>query len=153
MITESLIRKLAEEKTAGTEIFLLDVMIRKGNRILVTIDGDQGVKIEDCVGISRHIEGQLDRDKEDFELQVSSGGADQPLKLLRQYKQHIGRTLKVQLNDKTEKTGILSAINPDSIELNILPVKVKGKKNVMEEPHNEIIPFSEIEESTIVLTF
>lgn len=153
MISESLIRKLAEEKTSGSSVFILDVTIRKGNRILVTIDGDKGVTIDDCVAISRFIENHLDRDQEDFELQVSSGGADQPLRFARQYSQHTGRTLLVRKVDGTEITGILTVVTPENIELNINPIKGKNKKNSNEEAVTQLIPFAEIKESQIIITF
>ena len=153
MITESLIRKLAEEKTNGTAIFVLDVNIRKGNRIMVTLDGDKGVTIDDCVMVSRYVEHQLDRDQEDFELQVSSGGADQPLKIARQYPQHIGRTLTVKLKNGEESGGILRQVETENIILEKVPEKTKKKIKIVEEPQNVSIPFAEIKESVIVITF
>jgi ribosome maturation factor RimP len=153
MITTSLIRKLAEEKTEGTQVFVLDVNIRKGNKILITLDGDQGVTIDDCVALSRHIESKLDRDEEDFELQVSSAGADKPLRMPRQYKQHLGRTLRVHLVDESFKTGILKEVKPGSIELEIIPPGGKNKLKNLEEPHKENIVFDVIKESTVIITF
>jgi len=88
-------------------LFLLDVIIRKGNRILVTIDGDQGVSIADCAKLSRYIESRLNREEEDFELQVSTAGADSPLKLKRQYPGHCGRTLEVSLIDGRKLRAVL----------------------------------------------
>lgn len=153
MITESFVRKLAEEKTEGTSLFVLEVKIRKGNRILVTIDGDQGVTIDDCVQISRYVEHKLDRETEDFELQVSSGGADQPLVLPRQYPKHTGRTIMVKMKDGNEKTGVLRIVTESEIEIEKIPEKGKKKNSKPEEPLQEVLPFALIKESLIVITF
>ena len=81
----------------GTDKFLVDLHISKDNRINVSIDGDNGINIDDCIELSRYIESHLDREVEDFELNVASAGLDTPLKLLRQYKKNVGRSLRVEL--------------------------------------------------------
>jgi ribosome maturation factor RimP len=153
MINEALIRGLAEEKMEGTHLFLLDVIVRSGNRILVTIDGDQGVTIDDCVMISRHIEGNLDREQEDFELQVSTGGADHPLLFARQYPKHVGRTLNITKKDNTTVKGILKSVTADHLEIQILTEKI-NKKSIKQVASDSIeLPFNEIKESVILLAF
>ena len=76
MITKSEIVKLVEEKIEGSEYYIVDISVSSSNQIRVEIDGDDGVKINDCVQISRHIEGSYDREEVDFELTVSSAGMD-----------------------------------------------------------------------------
>ncbi len=146
MITTELIEKLVNEKITDQDVFLVDIRIRSGNRISVFIDSDTGVNIKNCVEISRHIEANLDRESEDFELEVSSAGLDQPLKQRRQYVKNIGNDLKiVTLDDKT-LTANLQAVDDDSIRL-LIPANKKLK--TAEQQH--ILPFSEIKEAKIVI--
>ena len=147
MITEAQLSGIIEQGLEGTDKFLVLVKIRPGNKIMVFIDGDQAVTIEDCVKLSRIIESNFDRDQEDFELSVSTSGADQPLKLARQYPKHIGRTLMVKTGEDSRK-GKLEACDDNGIWL-LLPAD--KKKKVAEE--KVFIPFTEITESKIELTF
>ncbi len=112
MITENQIRELVEEKIAGTPNYIVEVAIRPVNQISVFIDSDEKVSIKDCVAVSKHIESKLDREIEDFELEVSSAGADQPLKLVRQYKKRIGRQVEVLKTDGQKITGKLIDAKP-----------------------------------------
>ena len=85
----------------NTSLFLIDFSIVKDNLIKVIIDGDNGVSIEDCVALSRAIEHNLDREEEDFSLEVSSCGILAPLTLERQYVKNKGREIEIQtLNEK-----------------------------------------------------
>ena len=86
MIEKIKILEIVNNALDGSEKFLVNLKITPDNRIYVDIDGDNGITIDDCIELSRAIEGQLDREEEDFELTVSSAGADQPLKLTRQYR-------------------------------------------------------------------
>lgn len=92
--------KVSELLKAGLEekpsIFLIDLTITDAFKIIVTLDGDNGVTLQDCIDISRAIEHNLDREEQDFSLEVASGGVSAPLKLVRQYKKNIGRTLQVK---------------------------------------------------------
>ena len=80
--------------------FIVEVNVSSSNAIRVEIDGDKGVNIADCVQISRHIEGSLDREEQDFELTVSSAGMDQPFKILRQYQRYLNRIVTVKKNHR-----------------------------------------------------
>ena len=96
MISTALIREIAENKLRENESFLVDVIISPTNKIRVTIDNFQGVSIQECVSVSRFIENQLDREAEDFELEVSSPGLDQPFKVLQQYQKYLGREVEIK---------------------------------------------------------
>jgi ribosome maturation factor RimP len=78
-----------------TNIFLVDLKISADKSIKVILDGDKEVNIKDCINISRVIEGALDRDEEDFSLEVASAGVGSPLKFPRQYHKNLGRKLEV----------------------------------------------------------
>ena len=86
MIDKRVIEQLVEEKLASSSNYLVSVEVQPGNIIVVEIDNDDAVSIDDCVELSRYIEEHLDRDAEDFELEVGSAGITSPFKVLRQYK-------------------------------------------------------------------
>ncbi len=146
MINVEKISNLVSEKLLGKDLFLVDIIIKSGNRISVFLDSDNGVHIKDCVEISRHIESNLDRESEDFSLEVSSAGLDQPLKLLRQYHKNIGKELKILTTDEKNFTGVLSEIKENSLSLHI-PANKKQKT----AEQQIILSFNEIKEARIVI--
>ncbi len=155
MITKEQITELANQKIEGTSFFLVDVKVMPGNKIEVYVDGDNGIGINDCVELSRHIEKSLDREKEDFSLEVSSPDATKPIKIGRQYIKHVGRDFEVKLNDGTKFSGTLTKVDPDgeiTLETIVRENKPigKGKINVTKQYH---IQLSNIKESKIKLKF
>ena len=107
MIEKGTVTNIVEEWLQGKDYFLVDVNVSPDDKITVEIDHAEGVWIEDCVELSRFIESKLDREQEDFELEVGSAGIGQPFKVLQQYRIHIGCEVEV-LTKKGEKfTGIL----------------------------------------------
>ena len=117
MIEKIKILELVNGALEGSDKFLVNLKITPDNRIFVDIDGDNGVNIDDCIELSRAIEGNLNRDEEDFELNVSSAGADQPLKLTRQYRKNVGRDLEVVTLDGEKAEGVLEDASDDGIVL------------------------------------
>src|SRR5574344_2004786 len=101
MIDKRTVHQIVEEWLEGKEYFLVEVSVESDDKIVVEIDHAEGVWIEDCVDLSRFIESKLNRDEEDYELEVGSAGVGQPFKVLQQYYNHIGRQVEV-----LEKTGI-----------------------------------------------
>lgn len=112
---EGHLKKILEE----TGIFLVEVSVDRSNKILVFIDKKDGVSIEDCVQVSRALEGRLDRDREDFELEVSSPGLDAPFKVQGQYRKNIGKMVRVQCRDGSSYEGILEGMGEGSIHLKL----------------------------------
>lgn len=154
MITEQQIKKLVEEKTSGTEIFPVEITVKPGNKINVLIDSDKGVAISDCVNVSRHIEGNLNREIEDFELQVSSSGIDQPLRITRQYKKYIGKQVQVITKAGDKITGELLNANDEGIEVEERKKeKVEGKKSKQLIVNKHNLNFNQIKETRIVISF
>jgi ribosome maturation factor RimP len=139
-----------QEKPA---VFLIDLTITEAFKIIVTLDGDQGVLLQDCIDISRAIEQNLDREEQDFSLEVASVGVGSPLKLVRQYIKNIGRTLIVKLATETIEAQLIDA-NDNFITLAWEarePKKVgKGKETVQKKQE---IPYSEIKEAIVTVTF
>ena len=134
-------------------LFLIDFEVNNSNQILVVIDGDKGVSVNDCIEISRKIEHNLDRDEEDFSLEVSSAGVSSPLKMSRQYVKNIGRKLKVKTEEQEIEAQLTNATDSE-ITLNWKtrePKPVgKGKHTVKKEA---VIPYSEIVEAKVMITF
>ncbi len=150
MIEKVKILELVRDKIDGTDKYLVDLRINQGNIINVIIDGDSLVSIEDCIAISRHIESGLDRDKEDFELRVSSFGADKPIMLKRQYRKNIGRELEILLVDDKRISGKLEDVTEDNIR--IIPTEIKGKRKTFADK-TVTLKFNEIKEAKIILSF
>ncbi|MBP5545942.1 MAG: ribosome assembly cofactor RimP [Bacteroidales bacterium] len=115
MIDKIKILDVIRTSLEGSDKFLVDLKVSTDNRINVAIDSDSVVTIDDCVELSRQIEGSLDRDEEDFELNVASAGLDSPLKLQRQYIKNIGRDLHVTPFEGSEVEGTLVEADGDHI--------------------------------------
>lgn len=135
-------------------MYVTGIKIGSDNHISLYIDGDEGVTIKDCVGLSRAIEGKLDRSREDYALDVSSHGATTPLVMPRQYKKHIGRDFEIKLIDGTKCEGTLVALNEEEITIEYSTRENKplgkGKITVVKQ---QTIKFSEIKESKIKLKY
>lgn len=134
-------------------IFLIDFTITVDNKINVVIDGDNGVTVKDCVRVSRAIEHNLDREEEDFSLEIASAGASSPLMLPRQYRKNIGRKVEVE-TESSSYEGSLTDANEECITLEWKAREPKpiGKGKVTVQKKMEI-PFSEIKKAKVVLKF
>ena len=130
MIEKIKILELVNSALEGSDKFLVNLKITPDNRIYVDIAGDNGVTIDDCITLSRAIESQLDRDEEDFALDVSSAGADAPLKLTRQYLKNIGREVEAVTFDGEKHTGELTAADEQSFTLQIPATKKRPAETV-----------------------
>ena len=134
-------------------VFLIDLTITDSFKIIVNLDGDNGVALQDCIDISRAIENNLDREEQDFSLEVASVGVGSPLKMVRQYKKNVGRTLIVKLATETIEAELVEA-NDNFIILSWKarePKKVgKGKETVQKRQE---IPYTEIKEAIVTVTF
>jgi ribosome maturation factor RimP len=152
MIKKDYINILLSEHLEGTGMFIVDINITKDNRIHVFIDADNGLTIDDCVNVHRYVESKLDREKEDFELKVSSSGVDNGLKVARQYVKNIGRLVEIVTNEETRLEGELISADDEEIEVKI---QASGKKK---KPGTEVgevrrILLSEIKETKVKVTF
>lgn len=154
MINEELIKSLAHQKIDGTPLFLVDVKVKPTNRIEVYIDGPQHVTIEDCVGLSRHIEAGLNRDTEDFELTVSSPGLDQPFKVAGQYQKYTGKEVSVLKKDGIKIIGKLARAGQTDLEIETKRTerkeKGKGRQTIIE---NITLDLNQVKETKLVLPF
>jgi ribosome maturation factor RimP len=141
-----------EEAIADTNLFIVEIKGITVKRAMILLDGDEGVKIEDCARVSRHINQKMEEDglsEALISLEVSSPGVDFPLKFERQYPQHIGRTLAIKLADGKEIEGKLISIDAAVIAVEE-KIKEKGKKVSL---NNISLALSEIAEAKIKVTF
>jgi ribosome maturation factor RimP len=154
MITENQIADLVAEKLKETEYFVVDIRVGPGNRIEVELDGDEGIPILDYDQFSRHIEGSLDREIEDYSLQVSSPGLDRTFKVFRQYTKNIGRDVKVKLNDGVKHVGKLIRASETEIELEKRSMeRLEKKKKKVEVVKNVILAMDSINKIKVKLDF
>ncbi len=129
MIEKSIVKTLVEEWLEDKDYFLVSVEISQDNKIVVEIDHADGVWIEDCVELSRYIEDHLDREKEDFELEVGSAGLGQPFKVVQQYLNHIGKEVEVLDANGKKTKGILKSVDGNDFTVTTKEkVKSEGKK-------------------------
>ncbi|MBB1149056.1 ribosome assembly cofactor RimP [Myroides sp. NP-2] len=149
-VQELLDAALAEKQ----ELFLIEMTISPDNKIMVILDGDHGVKLQDCIDVSRAIEHNLDRDEYDFGLEVASAGATSPLKLLRQYNKNIGRKVKLVTLDQEKYEATIAEVRDASIVLQwkAREAKAVGKGKVTVEKE-AVIPFENIKEASIIISF
>ena len=141
-----------DEAIADTNLFIVEIKGITVKRAMILLDGDEGVKIEDCARVSRHINQRMEEDglsEALISLEVSSPGVDFPLKFERQYPQHIGRTLAIKLLDGKELEGKLISIDAAVIAVEE-KIKEKGKKVSL---NNISLALSEIAEAKIKVTF
>ena len=134
-------------------LFLVELDIDQNNKINIVVDGDKGVPLKECIRINRFIESELDREEEDYSLEVSSPDIAQPIKLIRQYNKNIGKTLNV--TTKTAKfEGKLTEVKPNSIVLTWKTREPKpiGKGKVTVEKTADI-PFEDIVKTKVKILF
>ena len=154
MISEQSIKKLIEDKLSNTETYLVDCSVSATQQIKIEIDHLEGVGIDECVALSRHIESMLDREEADFELLVSSPGLDQPFKVIQQYQKNIGREVSVVKTSGEKLKGLLSKVDEESISIEFTTKeKIEGKKKKEVVTHLQSIAMSEIKETRIIISF
>ena len=141
------VKSIVENALEDHNAFLVDLEVSEGNNIGVFADTDEGIKIDELKFISRKVEAALDREIEDFALTVSSPGLDRPLHLHRQYKNNIGRWVKVKTNLPSTIKGELMEVSEDTIK-----VRIPSKKR-KEPAKEEIIDFADIVETKIQVRF
>jgi ribosome maturation factor RimP len=129
MIEKDFIRDITEKYLEGTTLFLVDVTVRPGNIIVVEVDSDEGVSIDDCIALSRNIESHLDRDVEDFELEVGSAGITSPFRIPRQYRKNTGNEVEVLTQKGQKLSGILKSCDDKGFVITVSKmVKPEGAK-------------------------
>ncbi|MGM0647724.1 MAG: ribosome assembly cofactor RimP [Bacteroidota bacterium] len=152
MIDKQHIEELIESKLENTSYYLVGCTVSKDNQIMVVLDGDNDVSIDQCSSISRYLVSRLDRDQEDYELQVTSYGADKPLLMHRQYRKYLNRSLVLLTTDDEIVEGTLLSV--DQHKLEVEPI-IKPKKKGMKSKRGDIRSFllKELKEIKPVMKF
>jgi ribosome maturation factor RimP len=153
MISIEKIKELLARKIEGTGIFLVDVIISQGNRITVYLDKTEGISLDECVGLNRYLNANLDRDIEDYELEVSSPGLGSPFKVKEQFEKNMGKDVEVQLNSGEKLTGKLLSFSGHEMELEVLIREEKGKKGRKLIPKIIKIVLEQVKSTKRVISF
>jgi ribosome maturation factor RimP len=161
MVNKDKVSQLITDELEGSTIVLVDLQITPSNQIKVLLDSHEGVTISKCVEISRLVEGNLDREVEDFELEVSSYGLSQPFMLPLHYLKNVNREVEVYYNDGKSIKGILSTVeltdNKEEIDfieiLTSKKVKTEGKKKKVLVEEITKIAGSEIKKAKLIPIF
>jgi ribosome maturation factor RimP len=154
MIGKDLIKNIVEAHLDNADIFLVDVIIRPGNIIVVELDSEEGISIDDCASLSRKIEASLNRDEEDFELEVGSAGTTSPFKILRQYQKNIGNEVEVLSKDGRKLFGVLKEANEINFTLTISKkVKPEGAKRKIDVEEDLVFAYDEVKYTKYQIRF
>lgn len=148
---KQLLDKALEE---NEHLFLIDLDFSETNKISVVLDGDLGVNLQDCINVNKFLDSGLEGEEVDFSLEVASAGISSPLKLVRQYKKNIGRTLKIKTISQGDFEATLSDANEENATLSWSarePKEIgKGKVTVQK---TITIPYSDIKEAVVIISF
>lgn len=154
MIDKQQVIDLTNEWLAEKEYFLVDVVISKDDKITVEIDHADGVWIEDCADLSRHIEQGLSRETEDYELEVGSAGLGQPFKVFRQYVNHIGLEVEVLTKEGKKLKGILKSANEQEFTITISKKEKKeGCKRPQIVEEDLTFPYGNVKYTKYIINF
>lgn len=154
MIQKEKIESVILPKLQENGCFLVELTVSTTNKITVTIDSFEGVSIDYIVEMSRFIESNLDRDEEDFDLEVSSPGLSLPFVVLEQYQKYEGKEVEVITNDGIKHEGLMTSVTDEGITLEVTALeKVEGKKRKQEVVKKQMFPFDKINSTKLVITF
>jgi ribosome maturation factor RimP len=154
MIEKDFIRDIVEKQLEGTAMFLVDVTVKPGNIIIVEIDSDKGVGIDDCIVLSRNIESHLNRDTEDFELEVGSVGVTSPFRIPRQYRKNIGNEVEVLTKNGQKLSGILKSCDDTSFVITVTKmVKPEGAKRKVSQEEGLSFEYQDVKYTKYLIRF
>ncbi|MCQ2194898.1 MAG: ribosome assembly cofactor RimP [Paludibacteraceae bacterium] len=153
MIEQSIVRQIVSDYIADSEYFIVDVNVSKDNSIVVEIDSNEGVSIDYCAELTRHIESQLDREVEDYELEVGSAGLTSPFKVLEQYRKYEGEEVEV-LADGVKHQGILVNVTDNTFGVEETKmVKPEGAKRKVEVKETFTFEYDKIKYTKYTIRF
>ena len=154
MIDAKTIEQLVTEKIQGTDLFLVEIKVDSRNQITIFLDTPQGISIDQCVEISRHVEHSFDRAVEDFSLEVSSPGIGYPFRVVGQYQKAIGRTVEVLFTSGIKIKGVLKDANEQNFTLSYTTKeKPEGAKRPVLIEKNEPIDYTNVKSVKEIITF
>lgn len=154
MIGKDIVKKIVEEYLKDSDRYLVDLHISDDNRIVIEIDSEKGISIDDCISLTKHIESVLNRDEEDYELEVSSAGITSPFKHIRQYRKNIGNEVEVLSKDGKKHKGVLKTVDEDTFSIAIeKQVKPEGAKKKITVEETTTFSYAEIKYTKYIIRF
>ena len=154
MIEKKTVCQIVEEWLEGKDYFLVEVTVSPDDKIVVEIDHEEGVWIEDCVELSRFIESKLNREEEDYELEVGSAGIGQPFKVVQQYYNHIGSEVEVLTKSGKKLAGVLKEADEEKFVVTVQKkVKLDGAKRPKLMEEDETFRYDEIKYTKYLISF
>ena len=154
MIEKKIVCQLVNEWLEEKEYFLVEVTVSPDDKIMVEIDHAEGVWIEDCVELSRHIESKFNREEEDYELEVGSAGIGQPFKVLQQYYNHIGKEVEILTKAGIKLAGTLKEANEDQLVVTVLKkVKEEAAKRPKLVEEDTTFRYDEVKYTKYLISF
>lgn len=154
MIDKHVVQNIVDEWLQGKDYFLVDVSVSPDDKIVVEIDHAEGVWIEDCVELSRFIESKLNREEEDFELEVGSAGIGQPFKVLQQYINHVGQEVEVLTKAGEKLEGVLKEADENHFTVTVKKkVKVEGSKRPQWVEEDRTFAYEDIKYTKYLISF
>jgi ribosome maturation factor RimP len=154
MIDKVSVNQLIGEYVHEKELFLVDLNISPDNRIRIEIDSFAGISIDDCADLTQFIHSKLDRDEEDYELEVSSAGIGSPFKIHQQYLKHVGREVDVVTAQGRKLNGVLKSVTEEGIQLTTTQmVKPEGAKRKTTVHEDVYLTFKDIKTTKLIIRF
>jgi len=154
MLDKVIVNQIIEEYLQGSELYLVDLKITQDNRVLIEIDAFKGVSLDDCIGLNRFIESKIDREIEDYELEVSSAGLTEPFKVLKQYEKNIGKEVEVLTTEGKKMTGVISQVAEEQFGLTIeKSMKQEGAKRKTTVKEELLLSYKNIKTTKLIIRF
>ena len=154
MIDKNVVKSLVDQWLEGKEYFLVDLQVSPDDKIVVEIDHADGVWINDCKDLSRFIEAHLNRDEEDYELEVGSAGIGQPFKVHQQYVNNIGNEVEVMDQEGHKLKGILKSVDGNNFVVSVSEkVKPEGKKRPVKMDVDHTFDMDNVKYTKYVISF
>lgn len=154
MIEKQKIQEIIENFVKQKDAFVVDINVSASNRISIVLDSEKGFTINDCVEVSRLIEGNLNREVEDYELEVSSAGLSESFKVIQQYQKNMGKDVETITKDGQKIKGVLSKVSENGFEIEESKmVKLEGKKKKQNVIEKHTFNFDQVKSTKIIIKF
>lgn len=154
MLDKKEIISLVEKAVEGTDAFIVSVTVSSGNDIVVELDSATGIDLDFCAEVTRALNEALDRDVEDYSLEVGSASLTAPFKVRGQYEKHLGDDVELITRDGKKLRGVLTAVGDDDFTVEITrKVKEEGKKRPVMVAQPETFAYDQVKEVKYSLSF
>ena len=154
MIDKNVVKQLVEQWLQDKDYFLVGIEVSNDDRVVVEIDHSEGVWIEDCVALSKFIEGHMSKDEIDYELEVGSAGLGQPFKVPQQYINFIGKEVEVLDADGRKVKGLLKSVDGTTFVVTVKEkVKVDGKKRPVLQDVDHTYDMNKVKYTKYLISF